>query len=163
MEWESNTRKKIIGVLLFVLSFSACGSLGKTYDFLNIDIYDLCRPYEFDGNSNVVELFHISEPLRLRRIKGMITIRGWKGTWDEDWPVLYLRSLSKSQKTYEIRGDSTGRIFSRKLPQGSYCFLACASAPGYDGAYGIIIIDKKADPKNEINIELPLAAPGPHP
>jgi hypothetical protein len=161
MNWKAGTRNKVIGILLFVLSVSACRSVGKTYDFLNIDIYHLCRPYEFDGYKNVGELFHISEPLRVRRIKGMITIRDWKGTWDEYWPVLYLRSLSKFQKTYEIRGDSTGRIFSRKLPQGSYCFLACA--PGYDGAYGIIIIDRKADPKNEINIELSLAAPGPHP
>jgi hypothetical protein len=163
MNWKAGTRNKVIGILLFVLSFSACRSVGKTYDFLNIDIYHLCRPYEFDGYKNVGELFHISEPLRVRRIKGMITIRDWKGTWDEYWPVLYLRSLSKSQKTYEIRGDSTGRIFSRKLPQGSYCFLACASAPGYDGAYGIIIIDKRADPKNEIHIELPLGTPEPHP
>jgi hypothetical protein len=93
----------------------------------------------------------------------MITIRDWKGTWGDDWPVLYLRSLAKSEKTYEIRGDVTGRIFSKKLPQGSYCFLACASASGYHGAYGIIIIDKKADTKNQINIELPLATPGPHP
>jgi hypothetical protein len=162
MKTEKNTRNYTIGIMLFLLSFSACRSVGKTYDFLNIDIYDLCRPYEFIGNINAVELFYISEPLRVRRIKGMITIRDWKGTWDEDWPVLYLRSLSKSQKTYEIRGDTTGRIFSKKLPQGSYCFLACASAPGYDGAYGIIIIDKRADRKKEINIELPLGTPGPH-
>lgn len=163
MEWEVVRRNKVIGILWFVLSFSACRSVERPFDFLNIDLRNLCRPEEFAANSMAVQFFPIREPLRVRRIKGMITIRDWKGTWGDDWPVLYLRSLAKSKKTYEIRGDVTGRIFPRKLPQGSYCFVASASASGYRGAYGIIIIDKKADPKNEINIELPLAAPGPHP
>jgi hypothetical protein len=159
MECEVVRRNKVLGILWLVLSFSTCRSVEKPIDFFNINLRNLCRPEEFAGSRTAVQFFPIREPLRVRRIKGMITIRDWKGTWGDDWPVLYLRSLAKSGKTYEIRGDSTGRIFFKRLPQGSYCFLASASSSGYHGAYGIIIIDKKADKKKEINIELPLAVP----
>jgi len=39
-------------------------------------------------------------------------------------------------------------LFSRNCP-GAILFYRMLRLPGYDGAYGIIIIDKKADPKKK--------------
>ena len=155
--------KDVIGSLLLVLSFVVCSSVPEPQGIEDRDILNLCEPRDFTGYEidMVGEVFPISEPLRIRNIRGRITHPDWQGSWS--WgtckPVLFLRSHKNPIKMYEIRCNATGRFVFKKLPPGIYCFFACSGCPGFDGAYGIIIIDKKADPKKEINIELPLAAP----
>jgi hypothetical protein len=176
MESKVGTRNEVIGILLLMLSFAGCSSVMER-DPVRVEhpvglfvvdesVFSLCDPREFVGYEidMVVEAFPIREPLRVRNIRGRITYPDWQGSWS--WgpckPILFLRN-QKTKKAYEVRCDATGRFVFKRLPQGPYCFFACSGCPGYDGAYGVIIIDKKADPKNEINIELPFAAPGPHP
>ena len=166
--------KYVIGTLLLVLSFAVCSSVTEpdpvrvvriTTGLLVADenVLGLCDPREFlcYEIDMVDTTLPIREPLIVRSISGRITYPDWQGSWS--WgpckPVLFIRDPKKPRKTYEVRCDPTGRFAFKKLRPGRYCFFACSGCPGYDGAYGIVIIDKKADPKNEINIELPLATP----
>lgn len=153
-------QKDILGVALLALFSVSCSSVGEPRGYSEKDIYYVCRPEEFASDSAAVHFFPISEPIMVRQIRGKITYQDWEGSWGDDlWPILKLRGPGKSSKTYEVRGDATGRLVLRNLPEGRYCFVASASGPGYHGAYGIIIIDRKADPKKEIEIVLPPGAP----
>jgi hypothetical protein len=73
--------------------------------------------------------------------------------------VFLLGSLLIGYGTCEVRGDKTGYFELNNLPHGQYCFFASASRIGWNGAFGIIIIDKKANRKNEIEIELAVGGP----
>jgi hypothetical protein len=145
--------------MVLSLCLAACSTAASLGELNQKNLYSFCRPQELDGGLEAVRYFPISEPITVRQIKGMIISENWHGSWGDWRPTLYLRGPGKSQRTYKIRGDATGRIVIGHLAMGSYCFLATAGGSGYHGAYGIIIIDKKADPKNEIRIELPFAVP----
>lgn len=123
-------------------------------------VFDICRVREMAEGTGAVHIWHFPEPIRVRRVSGRIIFAGWDGSWYENsWPILKLRGPWKSQKIYEIHGDSKGRFALKHLPEGQYCFYASASCSGYHGFYGIIILDEKADKKKEIEIVLPFAGP----
>jgi hypothetical protein len=155
--------KAIFGVAMATLLSVACSSSMEPTSQINDIAYDLfgaCRIREMAEGTGAVHIWDFPETIRVRQAKGRIIYEGWAGSWYENsWPILRLRSRGKSQKTYEVHGDVKGRFVLKHLPEGEYCFFASASCSGYHGYYGIIIIDKKADKKNEIEIELPWAVP----
>ena len=154
-------QKNTSGVMLLVLISVACLSVREPSAQAKQDIYDICRVGEFAGASRAVDQLNpIYEPIIVRQVKGKITYPDWEGSWgDIVRPILELRGPGKSSKIYEVHGDATGRFELKTLPKGRYCFFASVSSSGYHGAYGIIVIDKKADPKKEIEIVLGLGAP----
>jgi hypothetical protein len=125
-------------------------------------IYSFCRTWEFSGPNRAVEFsFPVSnEPIVLHELKGRITYTGWEGSWQEGvLPVVELRGPGDSAGTWEVRGNSVGDFIRKGLPQGQYCFFAGVSVIGWQGAFGILIIDKKADPSKELDIVLGFGNP----
>ena len=125
-----------------------------------LDLYRACGINEMAEGTGAVHIWDFPEPIRVRRVRGRIIFEGWDGSWYKNsWPILRLRGPQESQKIYEVHGDAEGQFELKHLPEGQYCFFASASCSGYHGYYGIIIIDKKADKNNRIEIKLPWAVP----
>jgi hypothetical protein len=154
-------QRHVFGAALLAFFSVACSSVKEPLGRIDYDLYPVCRIEEFAGAKRAVEYpLQISEPFILRQVKGKIIHANWQGAWqDRVWPILELRGPGKSEKNYEVRGDSTGHFMLKNLPEGRYCFFASANLVGWTGAYGIIIIDKKANPNKEIEIVLGFGAP----
>jgi len=124
------------------------------------DAHGLCKYWEFPGFNRAVDGNIQRGPFVVRQVKGRIISAYWEGSWETGVvPVLELRGPGSSSKIYEVRGDKTGYFKLKNLPRGQYCFFASASELGWGGAFGIIIIDKKANRKNEIEIVLGFGVP----
>ncbi len=97
-------------------------------------------------------------PFSVRQVSGCLTSRNWDGSWQEGIrPLFEIRAMGKGTKIYRAKADAQGRFAIRGLRDGQYCFMA--SCWGWDTYFGIVIVDKHADPKNEIFIEMDLASP----
>lgn len=97
-------------------------------------------------------------PFSVRQVSGCLTSRNWDGSWQEGIrPLFEIRAMGKGTKIYRAKADAQGRFAIRGLRDGQYCFMA--SCWGWDTYFGIVIVDKHADPKNEISIEMGLASP----
>ena len=155
-------KKEHVACALLAMGLTACSSVVKQPPEVGAGhrtVYDECKVNEFPGCQWVDELAQIYEPIVVRQIRGKIICDNWQGSWEPvTTPILELRSSGKSSKIKQVRCDASGLFSLKGLPEGRYCFLASAGS-GYDGAYGIIIIDKKSDPRKEIEIVLGLAVP----
>lgn len=157
--------KGVVAATLAALLFASCSSATKPPVFVSDDAYHAylegCNLVNVvAGHTNATYLLDFPEPIRVRQVRGSITVEGG-GLWYEGiYPILQIQRYGKSGKIYEVHGDRTGRfVLKHHLTEGIYCFVASASWVGFHGYYGIIIIDKKADKTKEIKIELPAAVP----
>ena len=97
-------------------------------------------------------------PFRVRQVSGSLISVNWDGSWQEGVrPLFEIRALGKGTKIYRAKADAQGRFAIRGLRDGQYCFMA--TCWGWDTYFGIVIVDKHADPENEINIEMDTARP----
>lgn len=143
-----------------MLFFVACSANTNPSYYPEQDILNFCRYWEFPGYERAVDGNSQRGPFVVRQVRGRIISGFWEGSWETGVvPVLELRGPGPSLKIYEVRGDETGYFWLKDLPQGQYCFFASASRIGWNGAFGIIIIDKKANRKNEIEIVLGMGLP----
>jgi hypothetical protein len=146
--------------LLLLSYFAACSAATNSSYQIEKDVHGLCRVWEFSGYNRAVEADVPYSPFVVRQVRGRIISDFWEGSWEPGVvPVLELRGPGASSKIYEVRGDKTGYLMLKNLPQGQYCFFASASEVGWNGAFGIIIIDRKASRKNEIEITLGFGVP----
>jgi len=97
-------------------------------------------------------------PFWVRQVSGRLISVNWDGSWQEGVrPLFEIRAVGKGTKIHRIEADAQGRFAIRGLREGQYCFAA--SCWGWDSYIGTVIVDKRADPKNEISIEMDLASP----
>ncbi|MEN6311578.1 MAG: hypothetical protein ABFD80_08605 [Acidobacteriota bacterium] len=95
----------------------------------------------------------IDKPIIVRKIKGRMVPRD-----DNRWPELcgpplfQIRAMGKGTKIMTATGDINGKFVMENIPDGQYCFHA--SCYGWNDCAGIIIVDKKADRKKKIFLEL---------
>jgi hypothetical protein len=155
--------KAIIAAALAAFLSISCSSARKAptqVEDIPHELYDACRINEMAEGTGAVHIWYFPEPIRVRKVSGRIIFEGWDGSWYENtWPILKLRGPWKSQRIYEVHGDAEGHFELKHLPEGQFCFFASASCSGYHGYMGIIIINKKADKTNKIEIMLPFAVP----
>jgi len=95
----------------------------------------------------------VEQPFSVREIKGAILSATGQG-WPQGHRVLFeIRELGHSliKRTYV---DENGNFSMKKISDGRYCFKA--TIMGWQSVMGVIIVDKKADPKNKVLIEMKL-------
>ena len=98
----------------------------------------------------------IYAPFRVREARGRLVSENTNGTWPEGIrPLFEVRAVGKGTKIYPAKADAQGRFAIRGLRDGQYCFMA--TCWGWEGYLGTVIVDKHADPKSEIFIEMHLA------
>lgn len=96
----------------------------------------------------------IKEPFVVSEIKGRI-INEAGGGWPRDYPVLFeIRGMKKHVKIYKTHADENGNFVMKNIPEGRYCFKATIG--GWQSVMGIIIVNKKADPKSNLVFEMRL-------
>jgi len=95
----------------------------------------------------------IMEPFVVTGIRG--TIRSEAGDWPEGIRVLFeVRSSRAGAKIQRAMTDAHGKFMMKGIPDGQYCFKATVN--GWQSVMGVIIVSKKADPKNKIVFEMRL-------
>ncbi len=157
---KRQTHQATLMVPLLIIYLAACSAAINSSYQIEEDVHRLCKVQEFPGYNRAVEENVRYGPFIVRQIKGRIISEAWQGSWETDVvPILELRGPGVSSKIYEVRGDKMGYFRLKNLPPGRYCFFASASEVGWNGAFGIIIIDKKASGKNEIEITLGFGVP----
>jgi hypothetical protein len=105
-----------------------------------------------------MSISEILGPLWVRQVSGSLISRNWDGSWQEGVrPLFEIRAVGKGTRIHRVKADAQGRFSIRGLSDGQYCFMA--SCWGWDTYFGTVIVDKRADPKNEIFIEMGLASP----
>jgi hypothetical protein len=95
----------------------------------------------------------VEQPISVREIKGTILSATGQG-WPQGHRVLFeIRELGQSliKRPYV---DENGNFSMKKISDGRYCFKA--TIIGWQSVIGVIIVDKKTDPKNKILIEMKL-------
>jgi len=95
----------------------------------------------------------IEQPIIVRRIGGKIT--NDQSGWPKKLTILLeIRDARKDVKVHKVYADENGNFIMKNIPEGRYCFKA--TVMGWQSLMGIIIVDKKADPKSEIVIKMQL-------
>jgi hypothetical protein len=157
--------KRVSSFFLFSILVLACGCHGGRSPDMGLragtkvswdTVFKIC-----DREGFSVPDYSFSEilgPLWVRHVGGRLISRNWNGRWQEGVrPLFEIRAVGKGTKIYRIQADEQGRFFIRGLRDGQYCFMV--SCWGWDSYLGTVIVDKHADPKNEIFIEMGLASP----
>jgi hypothetical protein len=92
----------------------------------------------------------IKEPIIVRAVKGRLTNK--QGGWPQDmpWPILFEVRRMGETAIIQTRADGEGNFDIPSVQEGIYCFKA--TAPGWQSVMGIIIVKKKASPRNSIRI-----------
>jgi hypothetical protein len=97
----------------------------------------------------------IRQPFFVRTISGQIISSINEGEWAEDSPVLFeIRGIDKENRIMSAHADKYGIFQIASVPEGQYCFKA--TAEGWHSVMGVIIVTKKADPKNRIVFQMNL-------
>jgi len=95
----------------------------------------------------------IEQPFIVRKIGGKII--NDQGGWPKKLPILFeIRDARKDAKVHKVYADDKGNFIMKNIPEGRYCFKA--TVMGWQSLMGIIIVDKKADPKSEVVIKMRL-------
>ena len=112
---------------------------------------DLCGFEGFTESAAEHIIDEIRQPFIVCRIKGKIT--NDEGVWPENLPILFeIRRTGKDSKTAQALADGNGTFEMPQMAEGRYCFKA--TVLGWRSVMGIIIVDKKADPKRTILINM---------
>jgi len=92
----------------------------------------------------------IIQPFMVRTIFGQITSSNPAD--EEEWlgesPLFEIRAIDKGKKIWRTHADKYGFFLIANVPEGQYCFKA--TLQGWNPTRGVIIVTKKADPKNKI-------------
>lgn len=97
------------------------------------------------------QLAPIYEPFTVREVKGQLK---WYGGWpDGILPLFEIRRSGKGTRILGVNTDAEGNFVMKNIPDGRYCFQASCGG-GWVAFMGIIIVDRKADPKNQIILEM---------
>lgn len=95
----------------------------------------------------------IEQPFVVREVNGRILSATEQG-WPRGIRVLFeIREIGRTliKKTY---ADENGDFIMKNISEGRYCFKATVT--GWQSAIGVIIVSKRADPKNRISFEMRL-------
>ncbi len=143
-------------MIAFILSWGCHGfrptepELTRKSSLSDWDIFDICGSYA--GFANVSDrVVIICQPFVVREVKGRLL---WEGGWPGDrGPLFEIRRTGEmGARIYSVYADLDGNFVIKDIPQGRYCYRA--SNLGFIGYEGIVIVEKHANPKNEIVIEM---------
>jgi hypothetical protein len=97
----------------------------------------------------------ITEPFVVRQIKGKIVDLEGNTIWFKDHPpLLEIRAFKVliGKPLHGVYVDKNGGFEMEGVPDGPYCFKA--TMDGWRSVIGIIVVNKKADPKKTIILKL---------
>lgn len=96
----------------------------------------------------------VTEPFIVRQIQGKILDTEGNAIWFKDHPpLLEIRAFNVMiGKPLGVYTDKNGVFKMEGVPDGPYCFKA--TMDGWRSVIGIIIVNKKADPKKTIILKL---------
>lgn len=111
--------------------------------------FEICDDKGFASGAH--ETVPIYKPFIVREVRGKLN---WYGGWPEGiLPLFEIRRTGKGTKILGVHTDAEGNFLMENIPAGRYCFQASCGQP-WIAFLGIIIVDKKADPKNQIILEM---------
>jgi hypothetical protein len=149
-------RSSAVAALIMGLLFqAACHSQRPAQeDFVTSAGYVNCFIEGFTEADPEGFIEQVSEPFIVRQIQGKILDSEGNVIWFKDHPpLLEIRAfnvlIGKPQGVYT---DKNGVFKMEGVPDGPYCFKA--TMDGWRSVIGIIIVNKKADPKKTIILKL---------
>jgi len=111
----------------------------------------VCGIEGFTSSSDEHIIDEITKLIIVRAVKGKITNE--QGGWPTKWPILFeIRRTEGASETIKVYADNEGKFSIPDVAAGSYCFKA--TVDGWQSVIGIIKVDKKANPRNSIQIVL---------
>ena len=124
------------------------------------DSYDSSKwPIEICGLKGFTEskaehiINQIREPFVVCEIRG--TISNDQAGWQKGSLVLFeIRGIGKNLKVKHTHTDEYGNFAMKNIPPGRYCFKA--TVLGWQSVMGVIFVDKKANPRNQVVFKMPL-------
>ena len=120
---------------------------GATVDFKTL--FDICDTAGFEQGAH--ETIPIYKPFIVREVKGKLN---WRGGWPEGYlPLFAIRPTGKGTQILSVSSDSDGNFIMKDIPNGRYCFYASCGIE-WKAYTGILIVDKRADLKSQIYIEM---------
>jgi hypothetical protein len=149
---------KISWLLLFspLLLFQGCALNNKPSETSREAPQQLIRHCDLNDFTPAEEhiIDEIKQPFIVRTISGQILDEIGEGEWVEDWPLFEIRAIGKAKKILSTHADRVGAFVIASVPEGQYCFKA--TMRGWNSVMGVIIVSKKADPKNRIVLQMNL-------
>jgi hypothetical protein len=154
---DNSIRSRLILIAsasLALLSASSCASPGGEIESTLItSAIGNCGIAGFTLSPSEHIVNEINEPFVVRRIQGRIDSAG--GEWPDDWPILFeIRGIQNIAKIRGVHADGKGVFKMDHVKEGRYCFKATVN--GWQSVVGIIIVNRKADPKSKITFVMEL-------
>ncbi len=111
--------------------------------------YEICDKEGF-ANGGSSRLDQIEKPYVVRQVRGRIF---WEAGWPgKKGPLFEIRKIGKNTRIRGVHADLDGYFVMKNVREGRYCFQVSEYA--FTSIIGFIFVDKHADPKKEIFIEM---------